>query len=341
MFHLRSTHGDRPALPPFPDCHTVPATGGSVTHEPCSNGTVTILVIVMNEDYRLAGALIAAALALLIGAGVITTTGLGAGALPGPEVKATENSSLETYNVTVGTGALAAGEDTTVWVEQNPNRTETEHEVGNRTVVLNEDDRDELFEDRSRAAFVETVWKRTASEADFEADSRIEVRVDQGYESVDRDRPTGEAFVTVSPEASRLPEVRATVDLSNETVTVTRVLPELGAVDLDVTDEIDRLEAEDEALLERIVERGGEVSYQVQREFEDPDSLTATVVEASADGDVDVHLSHPEQTATTVGLTLDLERETVENSWVVMEIDSSNLQTANASENGTVEFESG
>ena len=294
----------------------------------------------MDNEYRLAGILVVASAALLIGAGVLAASGLGAGAPPNETIKTTENASLETYDIKVSEDEVST-DDTSVWVQENPNRTETTVRYENRSYVLNEDERDELFEAINRSQFVQVVWDSVGEEAEFKADSNIEIRVNQIYESAAHETPTDEAYIQVSPTDSRLPEVQGTVNLTTKEVYVRDRLETLSDVELEVKDEMDFLEEDDVDTLKEIVVNGGDVSYQIQREFDNPDSLEATTVEASNNRSVEIHLNNSDHPDTTVGLTLDLQEESVQNSWLIMEIDSSNITDVEENDNGTIEFGSG
>ncbi|MDS0260303.1 hypothetical protein NDI56_12940 [Haloarcula sp. S1CR25-12] len=293
----------------------------------------------MQRDYRLAMYALGVSAVVLAasGAAVIAGAGLPADAEP-DTANETNGTQIEAdqrqFNVTVsGTGdgeyTLQQADRTCSGVLRldSPERNRTSHQVGNVTVTLVSHHDGAAFDEVGRQRFAELVVDETGTRAGLGAYDRLEVQVNQYYESTARDEPLDIAGIHVRPADDCLPSVRGTVDLANETVDVRTARADIDEVSLNYTDDIGVLDQADRALIERLVAADGQTSYNVRAHL-DATELRATVTEATADGRVDVELQRPDGNGSSVMLTVDRDAETVVHSWVEIQIDEENIRTA-------------
>jgi len=292
----------------------------------------------MQRDYRLAMYALGVSAVVLVasGAAVIAGAGLPADAGPGTanETNGTQiEADQQQFNVTVSgseytlqqanrtcSGALRL---------DSPERNRTSHQVGNVTVTLVSHHDGAPFDEVGRQRFAELVVDETGNRAGLGAYDRLEVQVNQYYESTARDEPLDIAGIHVRPAEDCLPSVQGTVDLANETVDVRTARADIDEVNLSYTDDIGVLEQADRALIERLVAADGQTSYNVRAHL-DATELRATVTEATADGRVDIELQRPDGNGSSVMLTVDRDAEKVVHSWVEIQIDEENVTVVNA-----------
>ena len=310
----------------------------------------------MQRDYRLAAYALGIATVLFVASGAVVMSGAGlsAGPADGPanETDVTETTTADRqHNATLnrtadGTYTLQQADRTCSGVLRldSPSRNNTTHQVGNVTVTLVSHHDGEPFDEVERQRFAELVVEATDSRAGLGTYDRLEVQVNQYYESTSREEPLDVAGIHVRPVDECLPSVRGTVDLTNETVDVRTARSDIDEVDLNYTDDIGALDRDDRALIERLVAADGRTSYNVRTHL-DATELAATVTEATGDGRVDVELHRPDANASSVMVTVDLDAETVVNSWVEVEVDEGNItvvdgsDTADASEQVTIDLD--
>jgi len=295
----------------------------------------------MQRDYRFAIYALGIATVLFVatGAAVMAGAGLSAGPADGPanETNVTEKTTADQqYNVTVD--RTADGEYTLEQADRtcsgalrldDPSRNRTSHQVDNVTVTLVSHHDGAPFDEIERQRFAELVVEETGARAGLGAYDRLEVQVNQYYESTARDEPLDVAGIRVRPAGDCLPSVQGTVDLANETVDVRTARADVDEVRLNYTDDIGVLDQDDRALIERLVAADAQTSYNVRAHL-DATELRATVTEATADDRVDVELRDPDGNGSSVVLTADLDAETVVHSWVEIQIDEENISTVEA-----------
>jgi hypothetical protein len=202
----------------------------------------------------------------------------------------------------------------------DPNRTRTDIRVDGVTVTLVEA-HDEPFDEIERERFAELVWEETSQHAGLGEYDRIELRVNQYYETTDRETPSDTVGVRVRPVDRCLPTVEGEVSLDERSVDVRSAYPELGDIALNVTDEIGVLDDGDRSLVEGLVESNRYAAYTLQAEFDDPARLNATVLEATNDGEVKLELAPTGVDGRAVIVTVDLDEGTVVNTWTKVSID--------------------
>gem|GEM_PF-4674227 len=216
----------------------------------------------------------------------------------------------------------------------SPDRNSTSHQVGDVTVTLVSHHDSAAIDDIGRQQLAELVVDATGDRAGLGEYSQLEVQVNQYYESTAREEPLDTAGIHVRPADGCLPSVRGTVNLANETVDVRTVRSDIEEVSLNYTKELGVLDQDDRELIERLVVTDEQTSYNVRTHL-DATALQATVTEATASGNVDIKLQHPDGNGSTVMLTVDLDAGTVLHSWGEMQIDESDIETVdvqNASE---------
>ncbi|WP_049928802.1 hypothetical protein [Halopiger goleimassiliensis] len=214
-----------------------------------------------------------------------------------------------------------------------PNETEVELEDVTATLV----DHDDILADRDATAFAERVWTDAVA-SQFEDAEAVEMALHQERE-LDADReefvPTDGVRVEVTPVDGRLPSVDASVDLEDGTVEVVRSVPDLGDVDLELTDPDDLLTDTEADRLADLVVEDGKTRYNLQTQFDDLDAIRGTVTETTtADGDavlVELTPADGDPSATVVA-TVDLETETVVSSYTMLELEfeSSDVEVVDA-----------
>ncbi|MBO4249064.1 hypothetical protein IL252_14690 (plasmid) [Halomicrobium sp. IBSBa] len=221
-----------------------------------------------------------------------------------------------------------------------PNRTRTDVRVDGVTVTLIEAHGGEAFDEIDRQRFAALVWDEFSTSAGLSESEHVELRVNQYYESVDREEPTDTVGVRASPADSCLPSVAGTVSLDNESVDVRSAQPALDDLDLTITDTIGVLDDEERTLVERLVENDSQASYTVQQRFDDPSALAATVVEATNDGEVALELTASSSDSPTVVVRIDLETESVVTAYTKLSIEVvDETDTVVVDGNETVTFE--
>lgn len=294
----------------------------------------------MHRDYRLAMYALGISAVLLVASGTVVIAG--ASLSPGPTDdpgNETNVTKLDADHHQQVNETLAQTEDGTYSLQQahrtcsgvlrlnSTDRNSTTHQVGDVTVTLVSHHDSAAIDEIGRQQFAELVVEATDDRAGLGEYSQLEVQVNQYYESTARDEPLDTAGIHVRPADDCLPSVRGTVDLTNETVDVRTVRPDIETVSLNYTDEIGVLEQDDRELIERLVVTDGQTSYNVRAHL-DTTALQATVTEATADGNVDIKLQRPDGNGSTVMLTVDLDAETVVHSWVEIQIDESDIEMA-------------
>jgi len=300
-----------------------------------------------SSEYRLAAYAAAVAVVLFAASGAVVVSGLGSDRGPGgmapdagepaddatptEDADRTETNASDFETVEVSIAENASGTSGTLTVtssdrscngvlhSETSSYTRSDVQVENTTVTLVYDDRTP-FEEIDRRELAELVWTDVADRAEFGEYEHVELRIDQYYESTERDRPLGAAGVVVRPADGCLPSASGEVDLDNGTVDIRRTLPTLDGPELAYTDELGVLDGSDEALIEELLVTDGRASYAIQNRFDDPGTLNATVVEASNDGEVDLELTSPDEPERTVFVTVDLDEETVVRSTTVLEV---------------------
>ncbi len=300
----------------------------------------------MQRDYRFAIYALGIATVLFVasGAAVMAGSGLSAGPADGPanERNVTEKTAADQqFNVTLN--RTGDGEYTFRQADRTCSgalrldglsRNRTTHQVGNVTVTLVSHHDGAAVETVGRQRFAELVVEETGDRAGLSAYGQLEVQVNQYYESTAREEPLGVAGIRVRPADDCLPSVRGTVDLANETADVRTAHPDIDEVSLNYTDNIGVLDQDDRALIERLVVSDGQTSYNIRTHL-DATELRATTAEATGDGRVDVELQRPGGNGSAVMLTVDLDSETVVNSWVERQIEEENVRTVEADARNT------
>jgi hypothetical protein len=299
----------------------------------------------MRRDYRLAMYALGIATVLLAASGIAVIAGatLSPDATDGPadDDVAQPNGDGQRFD---GSVTRTDGDEYTVRQAQRTcggalrlngtERTGTSHRVEDVTVTLVSRHNGSVVDEIGRQRLAELIVERTGDRVGLGEHSRLEVRVNQFYESTAREEPLDIAGIRVRPAADCLPSVRGTVNRTTETITVQTTRPDLDAVALNYSDDIGVLERDDRELIERLVVADEQASYNVRTHI-DATELEATVVEATADDHVDIKLEHPNGSGSTVMLTVDLGSETVAHTWVEIRIDESNIKTID--ENGSAE----
>jgi hypothetical protein len=292
----------------------------------------------MNKEYKATVIVLGVASALLVGAAIITTSGLGASVSEEPNNITVVDSTSDSFDVKLIENSSEFENGTSVWVREGENRSTNEYEVDGKTVVLNADERDEMFEGTEKKTYAKNVYDAVKSEAEYKNFASIEIQVDQIYESGDHDTPTDEAIVHVRPANQRVPEVTAITSLSADSVNVTSTVPRVTDVDITIKEGLGVLNDSDVDTLEQLATEGHDLSYYIAQEFEDPSEISATVIEATNDGTVDLHLSQTESDSQ-VGVTVDLDDDEVESTWMIVSLEDSDLTISEANSTETVEFE--
>lgn len=313
----------------------------------------------MERDYRIALYALGLSAVLLVAAGAAVASGFAPGATPvvtqsdddptdGTDAVRLDRESSQQYDVTADTSANGTVTFTStasrcggaVAVDAS-DADRTDVQVDGTTVTLIEEHGGETFDGISRERFAELVWDATSDRAGVAEYDHVTVRVNQYYESIDRERPLDTAGITVRPHENCLPTVRGEVDLAGEDVTVTTTLPPLDDIELRVTDSLGVLSDDERRLIEELVASDEGASYNVQQQFNDPERLNATVLEATNDGLVDVRLTTDGSDGSAVIVTIDLDDETVVRSYATLELDADNVVTVGEDENGTVSADGG
>jgi len=294
----------------------------------------------MQRDYRLAMYALGISAVLLVASGVAVIAG--ASLSPGPTDDVgneTNVTKLDTDHPQQVNETLSRTGNSTYSLQQahrtcsgalrldSPNRNSTSHQVGDVTVMLVLHHDSTPINEIGRQRVAELVVDATSDRAGLNEYSQLKVQVNQYYESTARDEPLDIAGIHVRPTDECLPSIRGTVNLTNETVDVRTVHPDIEEVSLNYTDEIGVLDQDDRELIERLVVADGQTSYNVRTHL-DATALQATVTEATADGNVDIKLQRPDRNGSKVMLTVDLDAETVVHSWVEIQIDESDIQMA-------------
>ena len=322
----------------------------------------------MQRDYRLALYALGLSAVVLLAAGATVVAGVGS---PSVDDRATNDRAVdnrtanESTSVTVhdgnrtvtlsraGDGGGAATTFTLGGTESRcggfvavdtSNATETEHRVNGTAVTVVVEDGEETVEAFGRERLAELVWDAVSDRAGLGRYDRVVVRTDVYYESIDRERSLDVAGVTVRPTGGCLPAVDGEVDLDDGTVTVDRALPSLDGVEVAFTDSLGVLSDDDRTTIERRIVSNNETSYRIQRQFDDPERLNATVVEATNDGRVDIELTAPGADGRAVVVTVDLDDGRIVQSWTRLRADASSVVTVDSDTgtvtgNGTVTFE--
>ena len=293
----------------------------------------------MNSEYRATVAALGVALALLIGAALVTASGLGASVAEEPDDVTVLNQTNETLHVEMIEAGNLSSNGTTVWVQRNRNRSVTEFTLDGTTIELNVDQRDPMFDERDRRRYAERVWKSLSDEADFEDVNAIEIRVDQIFETGAHETPTDEAVVHVRPAERQLPEVTAVTDRSGTSVNVTTVHHRIGEVDVEIEDGLGVLDADDVETIESLATAGGDLSDALQSQFENPQTLSANVTEISDDGTVELQFLTDPDDGSAVGATIDLEDERVRSTWMILTVEDADLSSSSGNESSTVILE--
>ncbi|ACV49337.1 hypothetical protein [Halomicrobium mukohataei] len=306
----------------------------------------------MRREYRLAAyALAVSALLLAASGAVVVADGSVADPTdesPEPTNDTVSTSGTDTETVDVSVTNTSA---TTFTVSEDgrtcggalrvddPNRTRTDVRVDGVTVTLIEAHGGEAFDEIDRQRFAALVWDEFSTSAGLGEYEHVELRVNQYYESVDREEPTDTVGVRASPADGCLPSVPGTVSLDDESVDVRSARPTLDGLDLTVTDTIGVLDDEERTLVERLVENDSQASYTVQQRFDDPSALAATVVEATNDGEVTLELTPPSADGPTVVVRIDLDTESVVTAYTKLSIESVDTDTVVVDGNETMTFE--
>lgn len=313
----------------------------------------------MERDYRIALYALGLSAVLLVAAGAVVASGFAQGATPvvtqsdddptnGTDTVRLDRESSQQYDVTVNTAgngtvtfaSTASRCGGTVAVDAS-NADRTDVRVDGTTVTLIEEHGGEAFDGISRERFTKLVWDATSDRTEVEEYDHVTVRVNQYYESIDRERPLDTAGITVRPHGECLPTVRGEVDLVGEDVTVTTTLSPLADIELRITDRLGVLSDDEKRLIEELVASDEGASYNVQQQFNDPERLNATVLEATNDDRVDVRLTTAGSDGSAVTVTIDLNDETVVRSYTTLELDADNVVTVGKDENETVSADSG
>lgn len=304
----------------------------------------------MNREYKFAAYALALAAVLFAVSGAIVVSGVGPGGGTGdpasdgePTRTANETTGLDQYDVSVAsssnetltfTSATPSCSGPSLVGASEPDRTETR--LGDTTVTLIADD-DAPFDELDRQQFAALVRDAVSNRTSLDEYAHLEMRVTQYYESLDREQPRDVAGVTVRPREQCLPYASGDVDLDDETVTIRRTLSPVESLELAFTDAIGVLDDDEKELIEDLVAADGQASYNVQRQFDESQTLDATVLEATNDGRIDLELTRPDRDGSAVRVTVNLDEETVVRSSTVLELEKSDI-ASNDSETGTVEF---
>lgn len=308
----------------------------------------------MERDYRIALYALGLSAALLVAAGAVVASGFAPGATPAPtqsgdgptngtDAVRFDRESNQQYDVTVNTsdsGTLTFASATSRCggaVAVNASDADrTDVQVDGTTVTLIEEHGGETFDGISRERVAELAWDATSDRAELDEYDRVTVRVNQYYESIDREQPLDTAGITVRPYEDCLPTVRGEIDIDGEDVTVITTLPPLDDIELRITDSLGVLSDDERRLTEELVASDEEASYNVQQQFNDPERLNATVLEATNDDLVDVRLTTAGSDESAVIVTIDLNDETVVRSYATLELDADNVVMVGGGENETV-----
>ncbi|MFC7325656.1 hypothetical protein ACFQMF_13835 [Halorubrum rutilum] len=313
----------------------------------------------MERDYRIALYALGLSAVLLVAAGAVVASGFAPGATPAPtqsdddptngtDAVRFDRESDQQYDVTVtasdnGTVTFASATSGCggVVAVNASDADRTDVQVDGTTVTLIEEHGGETFDGISRERVAELVWDATSDRAELDEYDRVTVRVNQYYESIDRERPLDTAGVTVRPYEDCLPTVRGEIDLAGEDVTVITTLPPLDDIELRITDGLGVLNDDERRLIEELVAADEEASYNVQQQFNDPERLNATVLEATNDDLVDVRLTTAGSDGSAVIVTIDLNDETVVRSYATLELDADDVVMFGEGENETVSMDGG
>ncbi|WP_049987385.1 hypothetical protein [Halobellus rufus] len=308
----------------------------------------------MNDEYRLAAYAVAVSLAVLAISGAIVVAG------DAPPDSSPSSTDRTDQNVTIDEAnridISVADSNSTVAFDQgertcrgnlrvdDPDQTRTDVELEGVTVTLVED-HDEPFDEINREQFAELVWDEVSATAGFENYDHVEIRVNQYYETVAREEPRDTVGVRVRPVDDCLPTVEAEVMLDNQSVDVRAAHPEIEDLELNVTDTMGVLDDTERKLLEQLLESNTYASYTIQTEFDTSSQLNATVLKATNDGVIEVKLTDPTIEGHTVITRVNLESETVLNTWTKISIEQSDgsntVVVSDATDNSTVTFERG
>ncbi|MFD1687631.1 hypothetical protein [Halobellus litoreus] len=314
----------------------------------------------MQREYRLAVYALAVSMLLLVASGAAIVAGGSQNDSPA-EPHASEVERTQTANPVTATHSenveieTVATNGTALTVTQgdrtcrgslrtaDPNRNRTDIQVGDTTVTLVEHQTGEPFDEIEREAFARLVWRAVADDAGLEEYDHVEVQVNQYYETVDREDPLDTVGIRVYPVDACLPTVEGEVALDNQSVTVQSSHPELEDLQVEITDTIGVLSDDDRNTITQLIESNEHTSYNIQVEFDNPRALEATVIEATNDGEVELELTHPDSAGRAVVVTVDLESETIKQTWVQFKIQSMNntnvVAVGDSETNETITFE--
>jgi hypothetical protein len=291
----------------------------------------------IDTEYQLAAYMVAIAVVVLAISGVVVVTADGPPDMtngsdasdngtvaPGQNISVTESEQID---LSVGsTGNETITFDPTERTcrgglrVDDPDQNQTDIRVDTVSVTLISDHTDP-FTEIERERFAELVWNDVSQHAGLAEYEQIEIRVNQYYETVEREEPLDTVGVRVRPVDQCLPVVEGEVSLDNRSVTVRSGYSTLEEIDLTITDTIGVLNDEERDRVERLVESDERASYSVQTEFNEPDQLNATVVEATNDGEVTLELSPPDQAGRVVVVRVDLESEAIVNLWTKVSLE--------------------
>ncbi|WP_092664391.1 hypothetical protein [Halorientalis persicus] len=313
----------------------------------------------MQRDYRIALYALGMSAVLLVAAGAVVASGFAPGATPpatqsdgdptnGTDTVRLDRKSSQQYDVTVdesGNGTITFDSTASrcggVVAVNASDADRTDVQVDGTTITLLEEHGGEAFDGISRERFAELVWAATSDRAGLDEYDHVTVRVNQYYESLDREQPLDTAGITIRPQDGCLPTVRGEADLADEDVTVIETLPALDDIELRITDSLGVLSDDERRLIEELVASDEGASYNVQQQFNDPERLNATVLEATNKGRVDVRLTAPESDGSAVVVTVDLRDESVVQSYATVELDADNIVRVGEDSNETVSTDSG
>lgn len=312
----------------------------------------------MQRDYRLAVYALAASALVLAASGAVVLADARLPADP-QSTNDTDGTNVTDLNAsddqtgetdTVGNISLVTADTASAGTESNftvergertcsgslrlkdQDRNSTDHEVGDVTVTLASHHDGDAVEEIGRQRFAELVVDRVGDRAGLGAADHLEVQVNQYYESTARTTPLDVAGVRVHPAESCLPSVRGTVHLDNRTVDVRSAQADLTDLDLNYTEDAGGLDQRERQLVEQLVQTDRHASYNVRQAFGETTRLEASVVEATRDGHVEVALHEPGVPESSLGVSLDLESETVLQSWIQLQLDTSNPTPLNGTE---------
>ncbi|KAA9404942.1 hypothetical protein EGO51_16525 [Haloarcula hispanica] len=313
----------------------------------------------MHRDYRLAAYAVAVSALLLTASGAAVVADGSAGNAPSESSPSETESNETTGSITVTNSTAfevttVSNDSGTVTFDQGdqtcgggfridtPNRTRTDIQVRGVTVTLVEQHSGEPFDEIGREQFASLVWKEISGYAGLGAYDHIEVQVNQYYETVARDEPLDTVGIHARPVDNCLPAVEGEVALNSQSVAVRSSHSELEGLNLNITDTIGVLNESERDSIDRLIESNERTSYAIQTEFDDPDTLDATVVEATDDSQVKLELTRPGGGRTVV-VRIDLESETVERTWTRVAVEridgTDSLTVGNHGENETTSFE--